>query len=157
MSDDLFDDPGSADQIDLEAVEGRLLLVKPHEVREGIKTAFGEKDAVEADVHVLDGGDAGTVHRGVYLFPLVLIGQLKGNAGTGRFNLGRLGKGEAKPGQKPPWKLLDPTNDDRDLARRYLASDRYKQNTAAPEPEPVAAAAPAGGDPWGGSNEAPPF
>lgn len=148
MSEDQFDNPGSADQVDWKTLEGRLLLIKPLQQLTGINTANGAKDAVEADVHVLDGDTAGTVCRGAYVFPLVLQGQIKGNAGTGRFNLGRLGKGTAKPGQNAPWKLADPTDADKDLARRYLASDRYKQNNAAPAPAPVAAAAPAA-DPWG--------
>lgn len=161
MSDDQFDDPGSADQLDLDAVEGNLLLVKPIQQLTGINTAFGAKDAVESDVHVLDGNLAGEVLRGAYIFPLVMQGQVKSNAGTGRFNLGRVGKGTPKPGQKPPWKLLDPTDADKELARRYLASDKYKANSAAPvavaaAPAPAPSPAPAD-DPWGSGNEEPPF
>lgn len=157
MSDDLFDNPGSSDQLDLEAVEGNLLLVKPIQQLTGINTAFGAKDAVESDVHILDGPQAGEVLRGAYIFPLVMQGQIKGNAGTGRFNLGRVGKGTPKPGQKPPWKLLDPTDADKDLARRYLASDKYKENNTAPVAAAAAAPAPAA-DPWGAAASAdPPF
>lgn len=161
MSDDLFDGPGSADQLDLDAIEGNLLLVKPIQQLSGINTAFGAKDAVEADVHILDGPQGGEVLRGAYIFPLVLQGQVKGNVGTGRFNLGRVGKGTPKPGQKPPWKMLDPTESDRDLARRYIASDKYKENSAAPVAEPAAVSAAGAGaaptDPWGSNNDQPPF
>ena len=151
---DLFDAPGKADQLDWDVLEGRLVLVKPLKVLDGITTAFGAKDAIEVDLHVLDGSDAGSVYRNGYVFPLVLQGQIKGNVGTGRFNLGRVGKGNPKPGQKPPWRLLEPTEADKDLARKYLASDKYKENTAPPVP---AAAAPAA-DPWGSNATAePPF
>lgn len=160
MSDDLFDAPGSADQFSPEDNEGRLLLVKPLQQLTGVTTVHGAKDAVEADIHILDGDQAGTVLRGAYVFPLVLQGQVKGNIASGRFNLGRLGKGVAKPGQKPPWKLADPTSDDTDSARRYLASDVYKRNTSAPVAV-AAAGAPAATDPWGAApapaSHEPPF
>jgi hypothetical protein len=160
MSDDLFDGPGSADKFSPEDHKGRLLLFKPTQLLHDVPTKdYGDKDAIEADIHILDGPDAGTVLRDGRVFPLVLIGQLKGNVGTGRFNLGRLGQGEATKG-KPPWKLFDPTPEDADLARRYLASDKYKENSSAPA-APAAAAAPAS-DPWGSAPAAatshePPF
>lgn len=118
---DLFDAPGSATGLDLKEIEGRLLLIKPLSQETGINTALGEKDAVRADVTVLDGPDAPTEHVDILLFPRVLQGQVKSNIGTGRFNLGRLGKGIAKPGQQAPWKLADPTDADKDVARAYLA------------------------------------
>jgi hypothetical protein len=170
MSDDLFDGPGSADQFGPEEHEGRLLLIKPLKQLTGVTTVHGAKDAVEADIHILDGPRAGEILRGAYIFPLVLQGQVKGNVGSGRFNLGRLGKGSAKSGQKPPWKLSEPTADEQQTARRYLASDHYK-NGAAAAPAPAPAAAPAQSDPWGaapapaataaadpwGSSDKPPF
>jgi hypothetical protein len=35
--------------------------------------------------------------------------------------LGRLEQGTAKPGQKPPWKLANATDSDKDIGRKYLA------------------------------------
>ncbi|PKQ59759.1 hypothetical protein B5566_02645 [Mycobacterium sp. MHSD3] len=157
MSEDQFDDPGSADQFSPEAHEGRLLLVKPLQQLQGVTTVHGPKDAIESDVHILDGPEAGTVLRGSYIFPLVLQGQIKANTGTGRFNLGRLGKGTPKPGQKPPWKLQESTDDDKALARRYLASAKYQENNTT-GPVAVAAAPPpsvTASDPWSGDE--PPF
>lgn len=119
---DLFDAPGSASGLDLNEIEGRLLLVKPLSQETGINTANGVKDAVRADVVVLDGPGAPVEHVDVLLFPKVVQGQVKSNIGTGRYNLGRLGKGVAKPSQKPPWKLADPTDADKDVARAFLAS-----------------------------------
>jgi hypothetical protein len=119
---DLFDAPGSATGLDLKEIEGRLLLIKPLAQETGINTSLGEKDAVRADVTVLDGPDAPTEYVDILLFPRVLQGQVKSNIGTGRFNLGRLGKGVAKPGQQAPWKLADPTDADKDVARAHLAT-----------------------------------
>lgn len=121
MSDDMFDGPGSASGLEWEALNGALLLIKPLSVEHGIETSFGEKDAVRADVAVLDGPDEGTEYNDTLVFPKVIQGQIRSNAGTGRFNLGRLGQGEAKKGQKPPWKLGDPTDADKETARTHLA------------------------------------
>ena len=152
MSDDLFDGPGRSDTIDWEALKGHLILVKPLKKLDKVTTTFGDKDAIESDVHIPDGPEAGTVKRNGYIFPLVLQGQVKGNIGTGRMNLGRVGLATPKPGQKPAWILEDPTESDRETARRYLASEIGKSNTA----EPVAAVA-AASDPWGNGGSEPPF
>ncbi|WP_052313654.1 hypothetical protein [Nocardia thailandica] len=118
---DMFDNPGSATGLDFSSIEGRLLLIKPLALETGINTSLGEKDAVRADITVLDGPDSPEEHRDILIFPKVLQGQVKANIGTGRMNLGRLGKGTAKPGQQAPWKLGDPTDADKDAARAHLA------------------------------------
>ena len=160
MSDDLFDNPGSADTFTPADHNGQLLLIKPLRPVYNIPTQnFGDKDAIEADIHFLDGPQAGTVLKGAYVFPLAMQGQLKGNTGSGRFNLGRLTQGVATKGT-PPWKLADPNDADKDLARRYIASDKYKANNAGAAPAPAATPAPAAAptaavDPWASSE--PPF
>jgi len=123
MTADLFDAPGSAAGIKWEDLNGRLLLIKPLAVEEGIKTVHGDSRAVRADVVVLDGPGAPEEYMDTLIFPKVLQGQVRGNAGTGRFNLGRLGKGVAKPGQSAPWVLADPTEDDAKAARAWLAQN----------------------------------
>lgn len=122
MSSDPFDGPGSASGIQWADYEGRLLLITPHEYLPEVSTSLGVKSAVRADVVVLDGPGAPEEIPDTLIFPRVLQGQVKGNAGTGRMNLGRLGKGVAKPGQSAPWQLGQPTDTDKDLARQYLAS-----------------------------------
>lgn len=119
---DMFDGPGVASGLDLDEIEGRLVLIKPVSLETGLQTSFGDKDAVRGDVTVLDGPEAPTEHLDVLIWPKVLQGQIRHNVGTGRFNLGRLGKGTGKPGQKPPWKLGDPTDADKDIARAHLAA-----------------------------------
>lgn len=115
-----FENPGTTTALDLEAINGRLLLIKPHRVEVGVKTTLGEKDATVVDVHVIDGPDPGEVFQEVFIWPRVLQGQLRSLVGTGKFVLGRLGKGVAKPGQNPPWKLSDPLDADNTLATQYL-------------------------------------
>lgn len=119
---DMFDGPGSANGIVWADMENRLLLIKPLEKDVVINTSFGESTAVRADIVVLDGPDAPEEVNDTLIFPKVLQGQVKSNAGSGRYNLGRLGKGVAKPGQSAPWMLGDPTDADKDVARGYLAA-----------------------------------
>lgn len=116
---DQFDSPSSGARIT--DFEGSLLLVKPTSKEEGISTTFGLADAVVADVVVLDGGNANAEpYTDVYVFQKALQGQLKAKVGSGRYVLGRLGKGTAKPGQSPPWVLQDPNEKDKEAARVYL-------------------------------------
>lgn len=116
---DAFDSPSSGARIT--DFEGALLLVKPTSKEEAISTAFGPADAIVADVVVLDGKDAAAEpYTDVYIFQKALQGQLKAKVGTGRFVLGRLGRGTAKAGQSAPWLLQDPTEDDKKTARVYL-------------------------------------
>jgi hypothetical protein len=118
---DQFENPGTTTAIDLEALMGRLLLIKPSRVEVGVSTVLGNKDATVADVHVLDGEDPGQMFGEAFIWPKVLQAQLRSTVSAGRYCLGRLGQGNAKPGQNPPWKLADPTEDDREVARNYLA------------------------------------
>src|SRR6516225_11004041 len=139
MTSDLFDNPGTTTAINLEELNGRLLLIKPSRVEVGVHTVLGDKDATVADVHVLDGPDPGELAKEAFIWPRVLQSQRRSKVGTGRFCLGRLGQGQAKPGQSAPWKLLDPTDDDKELARKYLAELTVREQlgaTAAPDDDP---------------------
>lgn len=123
MSTDMFDGPASSTGVVWEELKGRLLLITPHEVSKDIQTTFGPTDAVRADVVVLDGPNAPEEFNDTLIFPKVLQGQVRSNAGTGRMNLGRLGQGNKKPGQSPPWMLGDPTDADKQIARAYIAGN----------------------------------
>jgi hypothetical protein len=119
-TEDEFTGPASSTGVDYKAHLGALLLFDVHSLEVGVKTSLGEKDAIRCDLAVLDGPDKGEEHKDVLVFPRVLISQLRGN--VGRKVLGRLGQGEAKPGQNPPWKLSDPTEADMATAREFLAA-----------------------------------
>lgn len=112
--------PSTATGIDLNELNGALLLITVHKQEFGVNTSYGAQDPIRADVVVLDGTHKGTTHTDTLLFPKVLQGQLKSSAG-GKRVLGRLGKGEAKPGQSAPWKLTAPTEADIDTAKKYDA------------------------------------
>lgn len=124
--------PGSG--IEYEPLLGALLLVEPHSVETGIKTSFGEKDAVRADVTVLDGEQKGEVYADTLVFPTVLIGQLRSK--VGEKVLGRLTQGQAKPGQKPPWMLEAASDADQQIGVNYLA---HREKTSLSQPATAAA------------------
>ncbi len=123
MSD--FADPSTSSGIAWADLKGSLLLVKPHEQITGIKTSYGESDAVRADVIVLDGDHEGTEYLGTYIFPKVLQSQLKPR--IGQMVLGRLGQGHKKDGQSPPWTLSTATDDEKKVGKAYL--DRTAADT----------------------------
>ncbi|MDP9144411.1 MAG: hypothetical protein M3N43_06905 [Actinomycetota bacterium] len=117
---DPFDGPSSSTGISWETLNGRLLLITPHEVIKEFQTSYGQTDTIRADVVVLDGPGSPEEYKDTLIFPKVLQGQVRANAGTGRMNLGRLGQGNKKPGQSPPWQLGEPTDADKTVARTYV-------------------------------------
>lgn len=114
--------PSSGDRLDLNTVNGALLHVTVHSVKRDVQTSMGASDAVACDVAVLDGEHKGKTFDDVLIFPKVLVGQLSPAAGTDDpVVVGRLGKGEAKPGKSAPWLLLNPSEADLRIASKYEA------------------------------------
>lgn len=122
-----FRSPAVSSGIQWDEHLGRLLLIEPKELEKDIQTSFGEKDAVRADITVIDADDAPEVFEDALIFPSVLISQTRSL--VGEKVLGRLGQGVAKSGQKPPWRLDDATEDDISTGMRYLESRHPKKNT----------------------------
>jgi hypothetical protein len=77
--------------------------------------------------------------RSMWITNPLLIAQCERSVGGGKV-LGRLTKGEAsRPGLRPPWKLADPTEPDRQIARDYLRAvqeGRIQPPTAVGQPTP---------------------
>lgn len=118
-----FEQPASGDSFDLKANEGALLLVRPTDFREDIQTAYGSSSAVQADVVVLDGPNEGDTVDDALIFPKVLQGNLKKYIGKNQWCLGRLGKGQAKPGQSAPWVLAPFTEEDAKVAQKWVSTN----------------------------------
>lgn len=116
---DPFGKPSSASGIDWKTLHQRLLLIKPKGFEPAISTVHGETSAVQADVVVLDGPEAGTEYADTLVFPKVLQSQIKPQIGG--MVLGRLGQGQAKKGQSAPWELAEFSDADAQLARDYIA------------------------------------
>lgn len=116
---DFVSAPEPSGGIKWEDHKGSLLVVEPLSLETGITTAFGEKDAIRANVYVLR-AEGSEDYLDTLIFPLVLLGQLKGQ--IGKKVVGRLATGIAKPGQKPPWKLDAATPEDLAKAQAWLAA-----------------------------------
>lgn len=104
--------------INWEDLNGKLLIIEPLSVENGVKTSFGDKTAVKATVHVLTGPGESEDFDDAMLFPTLLVSQTKNQ--IGQKVVGRLGQGTAKPGQKPPWLLEEATPDDIEKAQEWL-------------------------------------
>lgn len=116
----MFQQPSQGDRFNASELLGSLCLFYVHEVRQGIITSFGEREAVSCDVHVLDGAKGGEVLENALIFQGGLIGSLRSAAG-GDPVLGRIGQGIAKPGQTAPYILSEFTDADAALASGYIA------------------------------------
>jgi len=130
---DPFDAPasGGGDRLNLGDLKGALLLFTVHSVERDIQTSFGDSDAVKCDVAALDGDHKAQTWQNTLIFPRVLQSQLAPKVGS--MVLGRLSQGQAKPGQSAPWTLIDPTDADREIGRKYLA---HVEATKAPANDP---------------------
>ena len=137
---DNFSQPASGSKFRPADYQGHLLLVWPTEHRTGIKTDYGDSDAIAARVVVLDGTDGYEEHDNVLFFQSALIGTLKPSVGNSKPVLGRLGRGTSKPGQSAPFILTPFTEEDAQTARAYFAQDQFDAPAAAAKP---AAKAPA--------------
>lgn len=99
--------------------KGALMILEPLSVEAGIKTAFGDADAVKANVHVLTGPDTADEYADCLVFPKLLASQLRSQIGNKV--VGRLGQGSAKPGQSAPWLLEEASAEDIEKAKAFLS------------------------------------
>ncbi len=119
---DPFSAPAAGGNFDARQHNGSLLLITPTGYREQVATTYGTKDAVAATVVVIDEKEPAKSEKieDALLFGGVLIGQTKSFVGKGLV-LGRLGQKPTDKGN-PAWVLADPTDEEKDAARAYLAS-----------------------------------
>lgn len=106
--------------------KGHLLLIEPEAFESGFKTSFGDADVVKATISDIDSGD---VFDDGLIFPKLLVSQTKGQ--IGQKVLGRLGQGQAKPGQSAPWLLEAASAEDIAAAEKWLADKKPAVTSAA--------------------------
>jgi hypothetical protein len=123
-----FASPASATGIDWSTLNGRLLIIDVAEIVKDINTSFGPSDAVRATITIVDGTQPGETYTDTLVFPKVLKSQLAPN--VGKQVLGRLGQGQAKPGQSAPWLLTEADDSDVKTATDFLAGRAANQLTA---------------------------
>lgn len=127
MSNDVIDGPGKGDWFAPADNINRLLLIKPlrHEVVPNQFKPGETQTLVHADVVILAENAAHGEHKeypDAHIYSAGIVSQTKENCGTGRYVLGRLGQGQAKGGNKPPYVLGDPTDADKQVAVAYLST-----------------------------------
>jgi hypothetical protein len=116
---DEFDSAGA--YVAVKDLLGELVLFSPTEHVEEVQTDFGTKDAVLTDLVVITAEGGPAEYTDVMIFQGSLIGQLKRKIAGQKKLLGRIDKGEAKKGQNAPYILTAPSDEDKQLARDYLA------------------------------------
>lgn len=122
---DPFAAPAVSSDAKITEFAGDLLLITPTSYEEDVQTVHGSKDAVKANIVVIDEKrpERSEKHEGMLIFQGRLIGQTKPYVGKSLV-LGRLREAKElqKKGQNAPWILDDPSDDDKIKAREYLAS-----------------------------------
>ncbi|AKA61710.1 hypothetical protein SEA_YDN12_43 [Streptomyces phage YDN12] len=133
MAKDEFDSAGS--YIQVKELLGDLVLFTPTEYVEEVKTDFGDKDAVVSHLVVLTAEGGPVEYEDQMIFQGSLIGQLKRKIPGNRKLLGVVAKGEAKKGQNAPYILNSPTDEQKQMARDYLAGRVVAAATESETPE----------------------
>src|SRR5258707_8195922 len=136
-------------------LNGLLLLVKPVKLEENlINTRFSKPgqapqtyDRLTADVETVDAVPAGfdvNVFPSMYISGSRLITQLRGNLATGQPVLGRLGLFKPNEAARAgdPRGLLEATEEDVQLALRYVNGTHKPAGGVTPAAQPVATRAP---------------
>lgn len=118
--------PGTGGQFKADENVGKLLLITPHSVEEGIVTSNGEANATRADIVVLDEKGKGKHNEisDALIFQKVVQGQLRDAINNKSRVVGRLivDDSRKKKGQNAPYALQAPTEGDIKVATDYLDS-----------------------------------
>lgn len=117
-----FASPASSDGIEWASLNGCLLIIDVTQLVKDVPTVHGVADAVRANVTPVDGPSAGASHEDILVFPRVLKSQLSSR--VGKKVLGRLGQGEQKKGQSPPWVLAEATDADKAKAAAFVVAQQ---------------------------------
>jgi len=128
MFDDLFDtSSGPGDKFDANELLGKTLVIIPSEYIESMKTEYSDdKDAVVADVIVVDSGD---VLEDTMIFQGRLIAATKRLVGRDKVKLGTLVQKPSKVKGKPAWDLdTDVSDAKKAKAAELLKAHRARQN-----------------------------
>lgn len=137
-----FASPASTATLAPADVNNHLLLIKPTSLESEVPTSYGVSDAIRCDVADLSTGE---LHENVLWFPKVLVSSLQTR--IGQMVLAAMGQGQPKPGQSPPWILIDASGDPNAVgaAQAWLAQnpafDPSRPAVAAPAYQPAPTAA----------------
>lgn len=140
----MFDAIGSGDHVAPRELVGHLLILQPVTFEPQVPTVHGPADAIGLDLVDLDADGAPAVWRDQRWFNKVIVGSLR--ARLGGLVLARIGEGIAKrPGQDPPYVLLDASGDATAVTRAQTWMNANPTFTVggSPAPRPPVGASPA--------------
>lgn len=110
-------------QTRLDRFEGHLALITPLQIRQGIKTKFGEIDGVITKTVILTAENGPQTLDMFTILNAPVVLELKAVlAGDKSMHLARIKQVENKRGDKPIIVLDPPSEEDKELARAYLAA-----------------------------------
>lgn len=122
---DPFSTPSGTSDYRINDFVGELLLVKPTEDITDMVTEIGTTDAVRVDMVPLTGNVArGQKLDDILVFQMALKRALRKVLDGGNpYLLGKLTMGAKKPGKNAPYIFDKPTDEDKALARAWLAGN----------------------------------
>lgn len=121
---DPFSTPSGTSDYRINDFVGEVLLVKPTEDITDMVTEIGTTDAVRVDLVPLTGHLAGKKLDDILVFQMALKRALRKVLDGGNpYLLGKLTMGAKKPGKNAPYIFDKPTEEDKAMARAWLASD----------------------------------
>lgn len=112
---------GGGAGFNFEEHENHLLAFVGVHSRPNEQTKFGIRDAAGVAYAICI--DDGTVVADALFFQTVIVPSLLEGGRASEIVLARVGKGEAKGGQNPPWLMYDPSDEDVALAAKWF--DKY--------------------------------
>ncbi len=101
-----FESPAGRDSIRPADLLGHLVAFEVNDFKPLFETTFGPKDAVELTIHDID---MERTYPGVLWFSTAIVSSLKPKVDS--VVLARIGQGEGRHGQQPPWILKDASAD----------------------------------------------
>lgn len=151
--------PRSSEFASADSFRGRLLLVRPTKIERGLKNDNGNLyDKITANVSVVDGQGPvqvfrnfvptgkyldGPEFRGVWFSQDQIVDGLQDFKGENLLPLVLMRIDTLKPGTRQgkgnPWVVIDPTEDDKNIARAFLANQMVGSAAAPTQPAPPAA------------------
>jgi hypothetical protein len=120
--------------------EGHLLAAVGIEEQKDVSTKFGLTDSALCRYLVCI--DDGLVLKNYPVFGAALVPRLVEGQAEGEIVAGRLGRGTAKAGQSAAWLLLDPSDEDLALVRKFFDDHAVRMPSGRIEIEPPAPTAP---------------
>lgn len=132
-----WNNPDEGEYFEIKKHVGALAIIAVNEYLPNFVTSMGPGQAVRAEVVVIDGPGEGARYPDALFFGKKIVPQMKAQVGS--VVLGRIGQGQARPGQSPPYVLQKATQEDGKTANDWV-------NTNGPvESKPVDTSAGASG------------